>query len=188
MVVGVPSSGKSVLAKELARELINASYISKDLVQTPFTGKERVGDTYSFIQGPTFNILCSFADTQLSHDKIPIIDAPFSINHRRDDAYRDWIPPFRDVAKNNDARLAIIRCVPPSEEELRRRIEKRVEEGTHPWDQGKLSNWDTFLEQEPIYFPIDHDDVREVVSDKLVKDIVTTVLIDYLRASHYLYL
>jgi predicted kinase len=180
MVIGVPASGKSLLARGLAQELINGAYISKDLIQSSFTQKERVtGEIYSMIQGPTFNILVGYADLQLSLGKIPIVDAPFSINYWREDEYSNWEHPFKDVAEKYNARLAIVRCVPPSEQELRTRIEKRG----YSWDKWKLDHWDEFLKQEPVNFPIDHDDVYEAVTDRPIEFIVKDILTDYLRAS-----
>lgn len=179
IVVGVPASGKSSLAQRLAQEMINGAYLSKDLIQSPFTRTERVtGEIYSMIQGPTFNILVSYADIQLSLGKIPIINAPFSINYWREDKYSDWISPFRGVAEKHNARLAIIRCIPPSVDELR----KRVQERGYEWDVWKLENWDEFLKREPINFPILHDDVCEAVSDRPIKDIAADILINYLKA------
>jgi len=137
MVTGVPASGKTVLARELASIIINGAYLSKDLMQSPFTSTERLsGEIYSQIQAPTFNILVSFTENQLSLGKIPIIDAPFFINQWRKDQYTDWIPPFKKAAEKYDARLAIIRCIPPSIEELKRRIQGR----NYEWDSWKLKN------------------------------------------------
>jgi len=178
MVVGVPSSGKSSLAERLAKGLVNGSYISKDLIQSAFTKTERVtGETYSMVQGPAFEILVSYADVQLSLGKTPIIDAPFSINHWRNDEYSDWVSPFRRVAEKHKAKLKIVRCLPPSEEELRRRIE----ESKHLWDKWKIDNWNDFLEREPVNFPIDHDHY-EIKSYKPVEKMAAEVLVDYLEA------
>jgi predicted kinase len=185
MVVGVPASGKSLLARGLAQELLNGTYISKDLIQSAFTKERLTGETYSMIRGPTFQILVRYADIQLCLHKIPLIDAPFSINHWRQDEYSDWIFPFRDVAGEHHARLAIVRCIPPSVGELKRRIQKRGFE----WDAWKLERWDEFLSREPIDFPIPHGDVHEVVTDRPVGKIVKDILINYLRASpHELHL
>jgi predicted kinase len=177
MVVGIPASGKTTIARELAGIIVNSAYLSKDLIQSSFTRKERVsGEVYSLIQGPTFNVLVSFADIQLSLGKIPIIDAPFSINYWRKDQYSDWVAPFRKAAEKHDTRMAIIRCVPPSVEELKRRIEERKYE----WDRWKLNHWEEFLEREPVYFPIAHDDVYQVVTDQptdmLIQDIFTNFI------------
>ncbi|NIO19610.1 MAG: AAA family ATPase [Candidatus Aenigmarchaeota archaeon] len=185
MVVGVPASGKSLLARGLSQELLNGTYISKDLIQSPFTKERLTGNIYSMIRGPTFHILVSYADIQLGLHKIPIIDAPFSINHWRRDEYSDWISPFRGVAEKHNARLAVVRCVPPSARELKRRIERRE----YKWDGWKLENWDEFLKREPINFPIPHGDVYEVVTDRPVEKLVEDVLNGYLRASlHELHL
>jgi hypothetical protein len=185
MVVGVPASGKSLLARGLALELLNGAYISKDLIQSPFTKERLTGRAYSMIRGPTFHILVSFADIQLGLHKIPIIDAPFSINHWRRDEYSDWTSPFRGVGGKHNARLAIARCVPPSVRGLKRRIQSRGFE----WDVWKLENWDEFLNREPIDFPIPHGDVCEVVTDRPVEKLVEDILTNYLKASpHKLHL
>jgi predicted kinase len=155
LVVGVPAGGKTILARSLARQISNSAYLSKDMIQTPFTDSERVaGDTYAMIQGPTFKILVDFADIQLALGKTPIIDAPFSVNHWRNDEYRDWVPPFKTAAEKHQARLAIIRCVPPSEEILKMRIAGRLRRKESKWDQWKLDHWPEFMKQEPIHFPI----------------------------------
>jgi hypothetical protein len=79
MVVGVPASGKTLLAEKLTEKIIYASYISKDLIQSSFTKERITGQIYAMIQKPTFELLVSFADKQLCLNKIPIMDAPFSI-------------------------------------------------------------------------------------------------------------
>jgi predicted kinase len=183
MVVGVPASGKTSLAKELARKIFNSAYISKDMIQTPFTGAERItGSTYSMIQGPTFQILVDFSSIQLGLGKTPIIDAPFSINHWRNDPYRDWVPAFKNAAARYDARLAIVRCAPPSEDVWRRRIEERLKRNESKWDIWKIDHWADFLEREPMYFPIPHDDVYEFISDAAAERKTKDVLSKYLGA------
>jgi predicted kinase len=183
MVVGVPASGKTSLALELATKITNAAYISKDSIQTPFTDSERVtGETYARVRGPSFRILVDFARTQLRLGKIPIIDAPFSINHWRQDDLSDWVPAFKAAARENGARLAIVRCVPPSEGLLKKRIQERLRRNESTWDRWKLEHWDEFLKREPVRFPIAHDDVREFVSDALFGKRVRDVLIRYLGA------
>jgi len=178
MVVGVPAGGKTSLAKALARKIPDSAYISKDLIQTPFTDTERVaGKMYSLIQGPTFQILVDFADVQLSLGKTPIIDAPFSVNHRRKDEFRDWVPPFRKTAEKHGARLAILRCVPPDKETQRKRIEERLKRKESIWDRWKLDHWSEFMDQEPFDFPIPHDDVHEFISDDRFEERMEEVLL-----------
>jgi predicted kinase len=179
LVVGVPASGKTLLAKALSRMIERAAYISKDLIQSAFTKEERVtGDMYSMIRRPTFDILVSFADLQLSLGKVPIVDAPFSINLWRQDELSDWVTPFKRVALGHRARLAIVRCIPPSEEELKKRIQTRG----FSWDRWKLDHWSEFLEQEPFRFSIDHDDTFEIISDCSSEDMAEKVLWNYLGA------
>ncbi len=179
LVVGVAGSGKSLLTGELVRRLANSVYISKDMVQSPFTSERLTGEEYARVSGPTYHFLVDFVATQLSLAKIPFVDAPFSINHWRRDAYSDWIPPFREAAERHGARLAVIRCLPPSLDVLRDRIAARA----YPWDQWKLDNWDEFLAREPLDFPIAHDDVQEVVSDRPMDELADELLRGYLGAT-----
>jgi predicted kinase len=179
MVVGVPGSGKTVLAKALARMLSPAAYISKDLIQNAFTAGERATDPqYSMVKGPAYRILLDFADLQLSLGKTPVIDAPFSINHWRADELADWLPPFREVAVRHGALLKIIRCLPASEEQL----ESRLRERNLTRDRWKLENWTEFLRREPLRFPIPHDDVFEVVTDAPADVLAARVLREFLDA------
>ena len=183
LVVGVPAGGKSSLARALAGQICDAAYLSKDMIETPFSDSERVGgDTYAMVRGPAFRILVDFADVQLALGKTPIIDAPFSINHWRNDAYRDWVPPFRQAAEKHQARLAVVRCVPPSEAALKERIADRLRRNESKWDQWKLDHWPEFMTQEPLRFPIAHDDVCEFVSDEHAAERMNDVLVGFLRA------
>jgi predicted kinase len=179
IVVGVPASGKTSLARQIARQLVDAAYLSKDLVQTEFTNQRLDGDAYSLVRGPTFALLVSFAKIQLSLGKTPIIDAPFSINHWRNDDLSDWEAPFQKAAAVARARLAIVRCLPPSLDDLRKRIKQRGA----VWDRWKLENWDEFLRREPPDFPIRHADQFEVVTDKPVENSASIVLTEFLHAT-----
>jgi predicted kinase len=186
LVVGVPASGKTRLAEGLARIIVNSAYISKDLIQTPFTDTQRIsGSTYSLIQGPAFQILVDFADVHLGLGKTPIIDAPFSANHGRNDKYRDWVPPFENAARKYGARLAIVRCLPPSEEILKARIEERLKRNESKWDSWKIDHWTDFMRREPLHFPIPHEDVFEFVSDGLFEDKSKDVLMNFLGTEEY---
>jgi predicted kinase len=185
MVTGVPGSGKSMLAGHLAYRIVNAAYESKDRIQKHFTKERASGNEYSMIQGPTFELLVDFSDTQLGLGKIPVIDAPFSINHTRNDKYRDWVPRFKEVADRRGSRLAIVRCVPPSESEQRRRIEERYKTGKSPWDEWKLANWDEFMRKEPHEFPIPYDDVYEFVSEGLFSNEAEIVMTNFLKAQKH---
>ncbi len=179
IIAGVAGSGKSTLGKEIARKLINGTLLSKDLLQNAFTEKDRSGQLYGFISGPTAKILVNFVDLQLSCGKIPLIDAPFSFNHQRTDEFQDWVSHFRNVAEKHHARLAIIRCLPPNEEELNKRIKERG----YTWDQWKLDHWEDFLKRDPLDFPIPHDDVYELITTTSPAELAEHVLQHYLKAS-----
>jgi len=179
IIAGVAGSGKSTLGKEIAQRLINSTLLSKDLIQNAFTEKERDGELYGFISGPTARVLLSFVDVQLSHGKIPLIDAPFSFNHQRTDEFRDWVSHFRKIAEKHHARLAIIRCLPPSEEELKKRIKERG----YVWDQWKLDHWQDFLKRDPLDFPIPHNDVYELITTSSSEELAEHILKEYLKAN-----
>ncbi len=180
MVVGVPASGKTSLARGISAALRDSAYLSKDLIQSAFTETERVdGDTYSRIQGPTYKILVDFSDVQISTGKTPVIDAPFSVNAWRKDAYSDWIASFKAVALKHSTRLAVIRCMAPGNKELKKRIQNRH----YPWDEWKLAHWEEFLKREPPDFDISHSDVLNLVTDRPAPVLVTEVLKDFIKAN-----
>ncbi len=178
LVVGVAASGKTVLAKSMASICHDCALLSKDLIEDAFTTTERSGELYEMIYGPTYEILVNFAALQLSIGKTPILDAPFSFNHRRADQYKEWVELFHSVSERHSVRLAIIRCLPPDLEILKNRLSRR---GRY-YDAWKLDNWEQWLEKEPIRFPILHDDVHEVVSDTPPQSLAAQVLTNFLEA------
>ena len=178
IISGVAGSGKTTLGTAMATTLLNSTLLSKDTIQDAFTSTDRSGELYGLVSGPTLKILAAFCDVQLTHGKTPLIDAPFTFNHHRTDEYRDWVSFFRVVAEKHSARLAIVRCLPPSEQELRSRIERRG----YAWDEWKLQHWDDFLIRDPMDFPISHNDVYEVVSNTSIQELAGKILVNYLLA------
>jgi len=184
MVVGVPASGKTKLLDEIAESIINVETTSKDDIQKRYTDQRVTGDDYSVIRWPTRQEMFKFADSQLESGKIPGIDAPFSVDCYLGGPFSNWAPFFRYVAWKHDARLAVIRCVPSSQEEQKRRIKERYARGDAPWDEWKLrsdENWAEFQKREPFTFEIRHDDVLEIVTDGPVEYKLKSVL-EYLGA------
>ena len=177
LIVGVAGSGKTTLGKELASNLTSGVFMSKDFIQDAFTKTERTGETYEKIRGPTFEILVNFASLQLQNGKIPIIDAPFSRNHNLTDKYKDWISPFKSVALDLDANLLVIRCIPPNQDELKLRLKMRGNE----YDKWKLENIESFLQNEPINFPIHHDNVINLITNKSPSILASYIIQKYLK-------
>ncbi|MBI4983325.1 AAA family ATPase [Candidatus Woesearchaeota archaeon] len=176
IVCGVAGSGKTSLGTEVSKRLANSVFLPKDLIQGAFSTTERRGDTYNQISIPTLRILIGFADLQLSQGKIPIIDHPFSFNHRREDERKDWVALFKAVADKHKVRLAVIRCVPPSEEELKNRLQQRG----NVYDRWKLNNWEKFMDNEPIEVIVKHHDVLQVVTDRPAEELAEQIILDYL--------
>jgi|FLOH01.1.fsa_nt_gi predicted kinase len=179
VLVGVAGSGKSTLANEIALKLDNSAFLSKDLIQSSFSSERVGGELYSLIRGPTFKALVTFADTQLSHGKTPIIDCPFSRNHTYDDKYRDWPLYFKKIAQKHKTELVIIRCKAPSEKELKKRIAKR----NYSWDKPKLLNWTWWIEYEPQDFPIPSKDVHEVITNLKPSNLAEKVLKEIIKVN-----
>jgi predicted kinase len=176
IIVGVAGSGKTTSAHSLAKLIPHAVFISKDLIQNAFNDHDRTGENYEQISYPTLKLLADFADTQLSHNKLPIIEGPFSNNHNRTDERKNWVSIFHAIAKKHKAKMVIFRCIPPSETILKERIEKRG----YAWDIWKLQNWEKFKNKEPINFPINHSNVIEIITDA-EPDIIAASMASYLK-------
>jgi guanylate kinase len=178
IICGVAGSGKSTLGNLISEKLHNSVFLPKDLIQNPFTKTERTGKMYEHISLPTFNILLNFAHLQLDNYKTPIIDAPFSFNHNKETIQKDWVTHFKKIADKHKTRLAVIRCIPPNEQNLKKRLSER----NYEWDKWKLDNWEEFKQREPFYFPIPHDDVFEILTSFSPELISEKILNDFLKA------
>ena len=173
MIVGVAGSGKTTLGHELAKRISNSVFLSKDMLQDSFISTERRGNSlYEFIRGPTFDILLNFADVQLSHGKTPIIEGPFSKNFQLKDRFADWPGHFRKIATDRNTQLLIIRCKPSSSDDLKERLKQRG----FARDKSKLDGWDEWAAFEPIDFPIPHDNVYDLITDKPLNKLIDLVI------------
>ncbi|PIR87265.1 MAG: hypothetical protein COU11_01395 [Candidatus Harrisonbacteria bacterium CG10_big_fil_rev_8_21_14_0_10_49_15] len=175
LVIGVPGSGKSTVARALCRAIQDSSYISKDMFQSVFTKTRLETEEYEKVRKPTVEFLLAYAGEQLRLSKSPIIDAPYSINAWRADEYANFAGIYAKVAHGANSKLIIIRCLPPSTAELKRRISER----NYPWDAWKLSHWDEFLEKEPIEIAVNHPHILDVVPEEKKIDSIVEEIIAY---------
>lgn len=77
IVTGLPGSGKSTYAKELAKRLSNAVYIEKDtLCSVLLPSEEKYGSSYynTYVARQSYGISTALADDNLALGKIPILD------------------------------------------------------------------------------------------------------------------
>jgi predicted kinase len=124
---GVPGSGKTTLAKKLARDL-QAIYIRHDDIR--HIARERGYDVQKITISSVSRIVI---DTVLKNDENGLIILDASLD-------RTWLL-FFDHAKQQQAQPIVIRLNVPREI-----IEARIE-ARHAHDFGKVENIDTFFEQ-----------------------------------------
>ena len=173
MVIGVPGAGKTTLARYLCTNIADSSYVSKDMFQSSFGQEGIETDTYEYVREPTVRFFLAYSAAQLELGKTPIIDATYTINKWRDqnmpqgDRYVDFASHYRDVAQKRGTDLIILKCLPPSAEELRQRFVRR----NSPRDRWKLDNWDEFLRREPLDDVIHHEHVLRIIVDGPIQDL-----------------
>lgn len=143
--MGIACSGKTFIAKRLLKE-ISAFYIDKDSIMDPFT-KERSGDFYDRIRGPSYKAMYNIALDNLKLGNSVVIDSPH-VKEMQDRKWREWLKEF-----SSPFVLKIILCHAP-EDVIKKRLIERGEEK----DEEKLKNWKEFLKKEPIIpeMPFDH--------------------------------
>jgi predicted kinase len=139
---GLPGTGKSSLARALA-ERSGFEVISSDVVRKELAGVEPGEHRYeAFRQGiysgeitkRTYEALLGRAAPILHAGRSVILDASFSRREQRSAARR--------LGQATGAQFACI-YLAAGDEEVRRRITRRVKEGTDPSD----ASWEIYLEQ-----------------------------------------
>jgi predicted kinase len=153
LVSGMPASGKSTFARELARRtnacLIDIDTSTEPLVQAAMA--QLVGDPHDR-DSPTFkqtfraaiyDTLFAIADENLPHSDA-IITGPFTKELAN--------PRWREIVKGRLQTPCHVRCVfAHCDPDLRR---KRITERANPRDEAKLKNWEDYLKYyDPDAFP-----------------------------------
>jgi adenylate kinase family enzyme len=176
MIVGVACTGKTTLAKEISRKLQDSALLSKDLIQEPFV-KDRSSEIYKDLRLKTYDILVDFADEQLSNNVTPIIEGPFSKNHQVKDRYHNWVEHFQKIADKHSTKLVIVQCRLRNDDDLRQRIIDR----DLFRDKDKLTSWEDWINYEPQDFPVPHNDIIVLYSDKN-SDLLSIEILEYINA------
>ena len=152
LVMGVPASGKTRLAKPIAKE-IGAVYLDNNFIADPFFPHTRVDEQYKKIRTSIYAALYLITTENLKLGNSVLLDVPH-VTHMKD---KKWRRTITTLAANANAELKVIRCY-CSEETLKQRIITRGKKR----DKWKLSHWDEFLRNEPIFveIPFDHIDIN----------------------------
>jgi predicted kinase len=151
LIMGVPASGKTTLAKEILKR-INAVYLDNNFLADAFFASTRKAPSYRRLRQGLYRALYRITEENLLVRNSVLLDVPH-VTHMRDPEWRDFLV---DIARRTSAELAIVRCL-CSESTLRERIQNRGEGR----DQWKLHNWAKFMAQEPIdvQVPLPHLDL-----------------------------
>ena len=153
LVTGMPASGKSTFARELARRanacLLDIDTVTEKIVQAAMkrlTNNPDDRDSPVFkdtFRDPIYQTLFAVADENLPHSDV-IVTGPFT----KEQANRDWLDQVQSrLSAPCRIRCAYVYCSP----ELRR---KRILERANPRDAAKLRNWEEHLKYyAPERFP-----------------------------------
>lgn len=133
MVTGLQGTGKSTIAKHLARELKYPIFVKDHFETILFNDNLTDGTSIS-----SYHIIMDTAVLQLSLDISCILDAVFPLN-----GFRQRV---RDIAEQHQAKLKIIHTHCSDEQLHRKRLDSR--ESLVPWNR---ITWDDMLYTKSIY-------------------------------------
>jgi len=152
LIMGVPGSGKSSLAKDIV-EMYQVLYLDNNFFADAFSRESRTSAEYIAIRPAIYEAVYRVCSENLLVGNSVLLDIPH-VTQSRDPAWRDRIS---QMAIDSNSVLKIVRCF-CSEATLLARIRSRGE----PRDNWKLQHWAQFLSEEPIRFfvPFQHLDVN----------------------------
>jgi predicted kinase len=136
LFAGLPGSGKTTLARMVAREL-RLPLLAKDRVQRVLRDRELALEN----TGDGYHIILDQADEQLALGVSLILDAVFPLHHFRLVA--------SDIADRHHARLAAIYCYCSDDRLWRERMEQRVQY-VPDW---KMATWADVVRVRSYYEP-----------------------------------
>jgi len=65
MVIGIPGSGKTYLARCICSRIANSSYVSKDMLQSSFGQEGIETETYEYVREPTVRFFLAYSTAHL---------------------------------------------------------------------------------------------------------------------------
>lgn len=169
LVMGVPGSGKTTLAKSLLQRMV-CVYLDNNFVADAFYADSRTDPQYVRLRPRLYNVLYRITEENLEVGNSVLLDVPH-VTHVQDP---QWCSFIKELADRCNASLIVLRCR-CSEECLRTRLSDRGKER----DRWKLESWDEFAKREPIdvSIPFDHLDVEtDVRTDTSVEQAWTYIL------------
>jgi predicted kinase len=138
--MGVAGSGKTTLAKEIARRR-SAIYLDNNHIVDPFFPHTRNSAAYSKLRPRFYRVLYKIAEENLKLENDVVLDVPH-VKEMQDPQWRRFITRLANRTKSG---IVVMRCT-CSEAVLRSRLVHRGE----PRDRWKLAHWREFLREQPL--------------------------------------
>jgi predicted kinase len=172
VIAGLSGAGKSAVATALQARIglahINSDVVRKRLAGVPLGAHPRpvAYDTGLYtpeLSARTYQTLFDEAAAALAAGRGVILDATFQLRVGRDTA--------RSLAQQHDVPLLIVECR-CAEEEVRRRLQQRVERG----DSESDADWNVYLEQRRRFEPFGPEEDRLIVDTAASTDELTAAI------------
>lgn len=146
LVGGYPGSGKSVIARKMARTFA-CVYLDKDEMQDVFSTfrlDKKIKATKPFV----YSVIYKIAENNLALNTSVLIDAPFSL--KRYMPNKQWVLFMKKLAKANGARIKVVWCIARNETRKKRILRRAADR-----DKERFPELDEFIAGD-IYFDKTH--------------------------------
>jgi len=160
LVIGVPDSGKTALAKQLLSRLA-CMYLDNNFIADAFFKDTRTDSDYKMLRPRLYDVLYRITEENLAVGNSVLLDVPH-ITHVQRPEWRDYI---NSIVERHSARLIVLRCW-CKESVLKQRISSRGEKR----DVEKLEHWNAWLKGEPIrvFIPFEHLDIATDTNEDIL--------------------
>ena len=135
LVMGVPGSGKTTLAKQLLSSLA-CMYLDNNFIADAFFKDTRTDSDYKTLRPRLYDVLYRITEENLAVGNSVLLDVPH-VTHVQSAEWRNYID---SIVERHAARLIVLRCW-CKEFVLKQRIASRGEER----DVWKLEHWNAWL-------------------------------------------
>lgn len=156
---GLPATGKTTLARAVAREL-RAAYLGKDTIRDAVI---EVAREMKVEQGPelarpvAYTLLVNLARDNLSLGVPVVLDSPAR--------YSTFREKLENLARNYDASLKLIECICTDEAQLRERVERQ-------------GSWTSYQQERSAF--------ERLIGPRLVVDTAEPVMLNVRKVMTYL--